>query len=98
MSRRAPPPAGPGLAPAPLRRSVDEAALNAKLRELREAMSKEKVAREGARARQAAGGGHIWASSRAWRTLAAMTDIKGLSISRGRGIETRDDRGRAREV
>ena len=41
--------------------------------------------------------GRFWASSRAWRTLAAMTDIKGLSISRGRGIETRDDRGRARE-
>ena len=73
MSRRAPPPAGPGLAPAPLRRSVDEAALNAKLRELREAMSKEKVAREGARARQAAGGGHIWASSRASANAVRVT-------------------------
>ena len=73
MSRRAPPPAGPGLAPAPLRRSVDEAALCAKLRELREAMSEEKVAREGARARQAAGGGHIWASSRASANAVRVT-------------------------
>jgi hypothetical protein len=47
-----------------LRRPVDEAAMESKLKELRAAMAKEKSAREGVRGMMAAGEGTMWQSSR----------------------------------
>jgi len=43
-----------------LRRPVDEAAMEAKLRELRAAMAREQSAREGVRGVMAAGEGTLW--------------------------------------